>query len=60
MGLVINNTTRFFTVVGAPYIAERHYDVGCDLEPRGFPHTIPYATAASQNGSTGCWLQDAR
>jgi hypothetical protein len=58
MRLLIDNTTRFFTVVGAPYIAERHYDVGSDLEPRGFPHTVHHTSAASQNGSTGWWLQD--
>ena len=26
MRLVIDNTTRFFSVVGAPYIPENHFD----------------------------------
>ena len=30
MRLVIDNTTRFFTVVGAPYLPERHADTDVD------------------------------
>jgi hypothetical protein len=58
MQLIADNTTRFFTVVGAPYIPERHSDVGGDLEPSGFPHTVQHLTPMKrQTGSTG-WLQD--
>jgi hypothetical protein len=58
MRLVIDNSTRFFTVVGAPYIPERHYDLGSDLEPCGLPHTINHTTIPSQASSTGWWLRD--
>jgi hypothetical protein len=58
MRLVIDNSTRFFTVVGAPYIPERHYDLGSDLEPCGLPHTINHTTIPAQASSTGWWLRD--
>ena len=30
MRLAIDNTTRFFSVVGAPYIPESHFDDRCE------------------------------
>ena len=32
----LENTTRFFAVVGAPYIPESHRDECCDEAPRHF------------------------
>ena len=55
MHLSIENTTRLFSVVGAPYIAESHSDDHCDERPaharRG------QETCTSQAGS---WLDDGR
>ena len=36
MQLAVDNTTRFFAVVGAPYVPERHRDDCCDEAPRHF------------------------
>jgi hypothetical protein len=58
MRLVIDDSTRFFTVVGAPYIPERHFDVGSDLDPSSLLHTVNRSTIPSQTGSTGWWLCD--
>ena len=58
MRFVIDNSTRFFTVVGAPYIPERHYDVGSDFELCALPHTVNHTTIPFQTSSTGWWLRD--
>lgn len=59
MHLVIDNPTRFFSVVGAPYIPESHSDDRC--EQRGVrrdddlePAFVPSAAA------TGWWPQACR
>jgi hypothetical protein len=58
MRLIIDNTTRFFTVVGAPYIAERHADGDA---PRRGSRCDSYETAASSPPcATGSWLNDDR
>jgi len=48
----LENTTRFFAVVGAPYIPESHGDDGCDEASRHFAaaeheQTSPQATPAA-------------
>jgi hypothetical protein len=57
MRLVIDNTTRFFTVVGAPYPPERHSDSD-DARHR----SLPYQTyeAANLPASACWWLHDDR
>ena len=58
MRLVIDNTARFFTVVGAAYIAERHADG--DIPHRG-PQQNSYERATqSPPCATGSWLNDDR
>lgn len=60
MQLVIDNATRFFTVVGAPYIAESHLD-GCadDVELPPLAHPAHDLASRQQYGTAG-WLQDDR
>lgn len=58
MRLVIDNTTRFFAVVGAPYIAERHVD--SESEGRGPQRNAYEGAIFSPSVSTGSWLNDAR
>jgi hypothetical protein len=55
MHLAIENTTWFFAVVGAPYIAESHSDECCD--ERG-THSRRELEACTP--SAGSWLQDDR
>jgi len=57
MRQIIDNTTRFFTVVGAPYIAERHADGdAAQVVPR-YSNEIATLLAPC---STGSWLNDDR
>jgi len=56
MRQIIDNTARFFTVVGAPYIAERHAD-GDAARPA---HRGAYEIATSSASSAGSWLNDDR
>jgi hypothetical protein len=56
MHLAIENTTRLFSVVGAPYIAERHFDDRCDDERGTHSRREPEACARSP----GSWLDDER
>ena len=58
MRLVIDNTTRFFTVVGAAYIAERHADE--DVPHRGSQHNSYEVATLSPPCATGSWLNDDR
>jgi hypothetical protein len=55
MHFAIENTTRLFSVVGAPYIAESHADECCD-ERGAHSRREPEARAPS----AGSWLQDDR
>ena len=55
MQLSIENATRLFSVVGAPYIAESHSDDRCD-ERRAHARR-EHETCTSQAGS---WLDDGR
>ena len=54
MRLNIDNTSRFFTVVGAPYVPERHADT--DIERLVPPYRPQDVSAASS--SAGSWLND--
>jgi hypothetical protein len=61
MRLIVDDTTRFFSVVGAPFIAESHLDEPCEPQhapawrvgDRG-PAIVPWAVPA------GWWLDDNR
>jgi hypothetical protein len=54
MRLIVDDTTRFFTVVGAPYLPERHANTDIErLAPLRDPHD---ANTASR--SEGSWLND--
>ncbi len=57
MRLTIDNT-RFFAVVGAPYIPEHHLDAG-GTERRAGRHNAFDVPAAPSPGSTEC-LNDRR
>ena len=58
MRTVIDNSTRFFSVVGVPYIAEQHSDHCCDdVEPP--PVYRPALSALLPRPCTNVfWLQD--
>jgi len=56
MRQIIDNTTRFFTVVGAPYIVERH----ADGDAARTAHRGAYEIATSPTPSAGSWLNDDR
>jgi hypothetical protein len=59
MRLVIDNTTRFFAVVGAPYVPERHAESDVDgVSFQRTKHDLPAAASASR--LTGSWLNDDR
>jgi hypothetical protein len=53
MHLAIENTTRLFSVVGAPFIAESHSDECCDERDT---HSRREAEACTP--SVGSWLQN--
>jgi len=56
MRLVIDNTTRFFTVVGAPYIPARTVDG--DFEGRGAQRGTHEIANPSLSRPAGSWLSD--
>jgi hypothetical protein len=60
MSLIGDNTTRFFTVVGAAYVPERHFESGDDRNEYRSGRGPRLGGARSQTGSTGSWLQDDR
>jgi hypothetical protein len=57
MRLVIDNTTRFFTVVGAPYLAERHTDSHTERRDSG---DLAEVATLPASASPGWWLRDDR
>ena len=60
MRLVIDNTTRFFSVVGAPYIPESHLDDRCaGRETHARRDNDPEAGFVPLAG-TGWWPQACR
>jgi len=59
MRLIIDNSTRFFSVVGAPYIAERHSDT-CGEDPELLIPNRPAHLAGLPRPCAGSWLQDDR
>ena len=58
MRQIIDNTARFFSVVGVPYIAERRADG--DACGRGAHRNSYEAAALFPPCSTGSWLNDDR
>lgn len=58
MPTAINNSTRFFSVVGVPYIAEQHSDDRCD-DVELPPVYRPALSAMLPRPCTSVfWLQD--
>jgi hypothetical protein len=56
MRLVIDNTTRFFSVVGAPYIPESHLDDHCaERETHARRDDDPEAAFVPLAAATGWW-----
>jgi hypothetical protein len=61
MSLIIDNSTRFFSVVGAAYIPERHFDSHKDGDERRHSQELELrSTILPPTGSTGWWLHDDR
>jgi hypothetical protein len=60
MRLVIDSTTRFFSVVGAPYIAEHHYDNSSDDDEVPGSHRPAYLAVLPRPCTSTSWLQDDR
>jgi hypothetical protein len=60
MRIVIDNTTRFFSVVGAPYIPESHFDDRCDERSHARPDDDADPALAPATAAAGWWLQDCR
>ena len=59
MSFAEENSTRFFAVVGAAYIPERHRDSDADdLEHQALPQCGFGLTSPPRSGSTGWWLND--
>jgi len=59
MSVFIDNSTRFFTVVGAAYIPEQHLDsYGDDVERRTSLRSAIGANALSRADSSGWWPHD--
>ena len=57
MRLIIDNATRYFTVVGAAYLPERHAD--SDTEHRNSAD-LPDIATLPPSASPGWWLRDDR
>ena len=61
MRLVIDNTTRFFSVVGAPYIPEQHLEDRCaERETHARRDDDHLEPALAPSAAAGWWLQDCR
>jgi hypothetical protein len=58
MGMFEDNTTRFFSVVGAPYVAERHFDNGRDDIDLPASHRPAYLATLPRPCTSVFWLQD--
>jgi hypothetical protein len=58
MSQIIDNATRFFTVVGAPYIAECHADR--DAAGQGSQRNAYEIATLFPSCSTGSWLNEDR
>jgi hypothetical protein len=51
----LENTTRFFAVVGAPYIPENHRDDCCDEAPRHFAAAESEQACLQTTPATAWW-----
>ena len=60
MNLVIDSNTRLFSVVGAPYVAERHFDNCSDDVDAPGSRRPAYLATLPRPCTTGSWLQDDR
>jgi hypothetical protein len=60
MRLVIDNTTRFFSVVGAPYTPESHFDDRCEGRGAHARRDDDPELAFAPSAATGWWPQDCR
>jgi hypothetical protein len=61
MRVVIDNTTRFFSVVGAPYIPESHLDDRCEERTaQARRDDDPEAAFAPLATAAGWWPQACR
>jgi hypothetical protein len=61
MSVFIDNSTRFFAVVGAVYIPERHFDIYSDEVEHRAPQRVAGAvTSESWANSPGWWPHDYR
>ena len=56
--LIIGDSTRYFTVVGAPYVPEHHDEADGNLEPCVLPHIVNHTTIRPDIGTAGWWLRD--
>ena len=61
MSLISENSTRFFTVVGAAFLPKRHFDsYGNDGERLASRHFEFGVDTLSRSGSSNWWLHDGR
>ena len=60
MRLVIDNTTRFFSVVGAPYIPESHLDDRCAEHALHARRDDEANAAFVPSAAAGWWPQACR
>ena len=51
----LDNTTRFFAVVGAPYIPEAHFDDGRDETPERLFSLAEFELARRQATHAAAW-----
>ena len=59
MSLIIDNSTRFFAVVGAAYVPEHHFGgYGHDVEQRPVQRPGLDVVTLPPTASTGWWLND--
>jgi uncharacterized protein YbbC (DUF1343 family) len=60
MRLTTENTARFFSVVGAPYVAESHLDNDYDDADLPGSHRFADLTRLPRPCTGGSWLQEDR
>lgn len=59
MSLIIENSTRFFAVVGAAYVPEHHFDgYGHDVEQRPLQRPELDVVTLPPTSSTSWWPND--
>jgi hypothetical protein len=58
MQILVDDTTRFFSVVGAPHIDERHIDDCIDDSDESLRPRAVYLANLPRPCTVGSWLQD--